>query len=341
MWPFKTEHRADADASDVIVSQLLAAASGAGAPHPSALAAVEVAAGLWSRAFASATVNPATTSTRVLTPSTLAAMGRALALRGEGVWIIDFEDDLTLTQCERWEVAGGARPESWRYATEVAIPGGKVVKRTLGAERIVHLRYATRPGAPWAGVSPLGMASETAALASWIERRLAEESSTATAYVLPLPELKGDTSDLKADLKAGRGKLMLVDTTAGGYGEGPSNAPRKDWQSVRLGANPPAALGSLRDAVKGDVLSVYGIPPALHSSAAASREGYRQMLQGTIAPLAKLVAEELSVKLEAPGLSFDFRELRAADIASRARAYGILINAGMTSAEAAEATGLD
>ena len=34
------------------------------------------------------------------------------------------------------------------------------------------------------GVSPLGMASETKALAGWLEKRLAEEVSTATAYML-------------------------------------------------------------------------------------------------------------------------------------------------------------
>ena len=146
---------------------------------------------------------------------------------------------------------------------------------------------------------------------------------------------------LKADIKAGKGKLLLVDTTVGGFGEGASQTPRKDWESTRLGANPPPSLATLRGDVKNDVLAAYGIPSALHGSAASARESYRQMLQSTIVPLSKVIAEELRDKLDVPGLDFDFRELRAADIASRARAYGILINAGMTSEEAAEATGLD
>ena len=58
-------------------------------------------------------------------------------------------------------------------------------------------------------------------------------------------------------------------------------------------------------------------------------------------PLAKLVIEELSAKLDTPTPAFDFKELRAADIAGRARAYGVLINAGMPAAEAAEATGIE
>ena len=342
MWGFgnKTEHRADA--TDAIVSALLAGAAGTGAaPHSEALAAVEIAAGLWSRAFASATVAPDTLATRALTPSVLAALGRGLALRGEAVFMIDVDGGLLLTQAASWTVEGGTRPESWRYVVDLPMPGGRGVKRAVGADSVVHVRYAVRPSQPWAGVSPLGLAAETATLAGWIERRLAEETSTVSAYLMPLPEMKGDTADLKTDLKTGRGRLLLVDTTAGGWSAGKAAAPRADWQSVRLGANPPATLGTLREDVKGDVLSAFGVPAALHSSAAASREGYRQFLQGTIAPLSKLVAEELSDKLDVPGLAFDFRELRAADVASRARAYGVLIGAGMGEQEAKEATGLD
>ena len=342
MWGFgKAEHR-DADATDAIVSALLAGAAGTGvAPHAEALAAVEVAAGLWGRSFASASVTPTTSATSTLTPGILRDMGRALALRGEGLWVIDFDGGLVLTQASSWEVEGGPRPESWRYATSTPMPGGRVLKRTMPAEAVIHLRYATRPGAPWQGVSPLGMGSETAALAGWIERRLSEETSTASAYILALPGARGDSTALKADIKAGKGKLLITDTTAGGFGEGAAQAPRKDWESTRLGANPPPSLATLRVNVRDDILSAYGIPSALHGSAASARESYRQMLQSTIAPLSKLVAEELSDKLDVPDLDFDFRELRAADIASRARAYGVLIGAGMDAQEAAEATGLD
>ena len=34
-------------------------------------------------------------------------------------------------------------------------PQGGTVKRTLPSDSVLHLRYATRPGAPWAGISPL------------------------------------------------------------------------------------------------------------------------------------------------------------------------------------------
>ena len=104
MWPFgKIEHRESA--TDAIVSSLLAQAGGSSVP-PSveALGAVEAAAGLWSRAFASATVEPSTTATRALTPSVLAAIGRGLAVRGEAVFQLDVNGTVELTQASSWKV---------------------------------------------------------------------------------------------------------------------------------------------------------------------------------------------------------------------------------------------
>ena len=340
MWPFgKVEHRESA--TDAIVSALISQAGGSSVP-PSveALGAVEAAAGLWSRAFASATVEPATPATLVLTPSVMAAIGRGLVVRGEVVFVLDVNGAVELTQAASWKVSGGTRPETWRYAVEMPLPRGGVVKRTLSADPVLHIRYATRPGAPWAGISPLGMADETRALATWIERRLAEETSTATSYVLPLPE-SADVDKLKADIKGGRGRLHIVDTTSTGWGDGTAAAPRQDWKSNRLGADPPDSLGKLRSDVKGDIFGVYGIPSSIHGTGGSARESYRQFLSSTILPLAKLVVEELADKLDTPTLALDFTELRAADIAGRARAYGVLINAGMPPAEAAEATGLE
>ena len=237
MWPFaKMEHRESA--TDLIVAALISQAGGSSVP-PSveALGAVEACAGLWSRAFASANVEPQTPATVALTPVVLAAIGRGLAVRGEVLFVLDVMDAVELTQASSWKVSGGTRPESWRYTVEMPLPSGKVVKRTLPAEAVLHLRYATRPGAPWAGVSPLGMADETRALAGWIERRLAEETSTATSYVLPLPEA-ANVDALKADIKGGRGRLHIVDTTSAGWGDDTAAAPRQDWKSNRLGADP-------------------------------------------------------------------------------------------------------
>ena len=342
MWPFKVEHRESA--TDAIVSALISQAGGSSTPpSASALASVEAAAGLWARAFASASVEPQTPATQALTPTVLAAIGRGLASRGEAVFEIQLSEDsgqLLLIQAGSWKVSGGTSPATWRYAVDLPLPSGGVVKRRLSADAVLHVRYATRPGAPWVGVSPLGMADETRALATWIERRLAEEASTATSYVLPLPE-GADVEALKTDIKGGRGRLHIVDTTAAAWGDGTASAPRQDWKSNRLGADPPETLGLLRENVGNDIFGAFGIPSQIHGTGGSARESYRQFLTSTIQPLARIAVEELALKLDTPTLALDFTELRAADIASRARAYGVLINAGMPPEEAAEATGLD
>ena len=215
-----------------------------------------------------------------------------------------------------------------------------MVKRTLGADAVVHLRYASTPGAPWRGISPLAAASETRELAGWIERRLAEEARTPSAYVLPLPENRGDSDDLKADIKRGRGSLHIVDTTSGAWGAGSAQAPREDWKPSRLGANPPAIMATLRGDVRTDIFGAYGIPNSIFGSGGAAREAYRQFLASTIQPLSKIITEALSVSLDTPGLVLTFPDLAAADIQGRARAYAQLVNAGMDPAEAATLTGL-
>ena len=339
MWPFKVEHRESA--TDAIVTALISQAGGSSTP-PSveALGAVEAAAGLWSRAFASAAVEPQTPATQALTPTVLAAIGRGLASRGEALFVLDVNGVVELTQAAAWKVSGGTRPESWRYIVEMPLPKGGVVKRILPAESVLHVRYATRPGAPWVGVSPLGMADETRALATWIERRLAEETSTATSYMLPLPA-GADVDALKADIKAGRGKLHLVDTTSSGWGGGSIEAPQRDWKANRLGADPPETLGKLRGDLRNDIFGAYGIPSSIHGTGGSARESYRQFLSSTIQPLAKIVVEELAAKLDTPTLALSFVELRAADIASRARALKAMVDAGMSVAEAKTFAGLD
>ena len=131
------------------------------------------------------------------------------------------------------------------------------------------------------------MASETQALAGWIEKRLAEETSTATSYVLPLPESRDGSEGLIADIKRGAGRLHIVDTTAAAWGDGTASAPRQDWGTKRLGASPPDSLGKLRDSVRGDVLGAFGIPNTVFGSGGAAREAYRQFLASTITPVSK------------------------------------------------------
>ena len=56
--------------------------------------------------------------------------------------------------------------------------------------------------------------------------------------------------------------------------------------------------------------------------------------------MALVVAAELRVKLDSPGLSLDFSALFASDLSGRARAFGSLVKAGMPLQEAAALAGL-
>ena len=174
-----------------------------------------------------------------------------------------------------------------------------------------------------------------------IERRLAEEASTSTGYVLPIPDGGKVPDALKTLLKALKGKLAMIETTAGGWAQGKPAAPAHDWQAERLGAAPPDSLISLRRDVRSDIFGAYGIPIGLSAAGAAVRESWRQFLAGTVSPLSKIVTAELAAKLDAPNLTLTFEDLRAADIVGRARSYKQLTDAGMGDAKAAQITGLE
>lgn len=61
----------------------------------------------------------------------------------------------------------------------------------------------------------------------------------------------------------------------------------------------------------------------------------------SIAPARQLVATELALKLDLPGLALDLSGLMAADVASKARAFQALTGGGMDAGAAAAAAGLE
>ncbi|MDE0136044.1 MAG: hypothetical protein OXM54_14510 [Acidimicrobiaceae bacterium] len=87
-----------------------------------------------------------------------------------------------------------------------------------------------------------------------------------------------------------------------------------------------------------------GVPPILTAAgaegSAAVREAYRTFLFAAVVPVANVLAHEFRAKLASPDLALTFEELRAADIAGRARASGSLRQVGYPSSLAAEVWGL-
>ena len=345
MWPFTRKREAQSYTGTV--SDAWAAHLTGQTQSADAIAALEVSAGLWARAFASARVEPSGIVRDALSPFVLAMIGRALIRRGEIVYMIDVDraGGLRLRPAASFDVHGSAEPDSWTYRVELAGPDG-TTSRALPAAGVVHIRYAVEPGRTWRGLSPLAYAYATGKLAGNLEGNLANEAGGATAYVLPVPTDGGESNldGLRADVKAAKGSTALVETTTAGWGEGRSAAPQRDWQSVRIGANPPPVLATLRSDAAMSILAACGVPPSLsmpNSDGTAQREAWRRFLFSSVSPLARVVAAELADKLDTPALRLAFDDLYASDLTGRAGAFSSMVGAGMDADRAASLAGLD
>ena len=221
----------------------------------------------------------------------------------------------------------------------------------LPGAAVVDCRYAVDAARPYWGVSPLQWARQTGALAGNLELRLSEETGASVGAFVPYPADPGTDSEdaddpgptqlLRRDIRAGKGRILLVETTAAGLGEGRSAAPAGDWQSRRFGANPPATLRDLRGDASIAILGACGVPPdlCLPSTAQGAREAFRRFILASVEPLAALVATELSEKLEAT-VRFDFTDTFAHDLAGRAMSFQRMVTAGMAPDKAAALSGL-
>ena len=342
-WSRRREDRAAY--TDAIVSALLANVQGSGGSAAD-VAAVELAAGLWARAFASARVEPDGPAAQALTPEVLATAARTLILRGESVFSIELVGGMpALVPAWSWDIQGGPHPTTWRYAMELAGPTAPE-QRNRPSAGVVHLRYSADPDRPWQGIGPLARAGASAALLGRLEQRLSEEANARVGQLLPVPKDGQDESitRLKADLKSLAGNVALVETTAAGWGQGTQARPSREWHLERMGANPPPVLESLRSGAGLDILAACGVPPSLGSAnvdGTAQRESWRRFLHGSVAPLGDLILGELREKLDLPELRFSFGKLFASDLTGRARSLGIMIKAGMELETALILSGLD
>ena len=341
-WPWQTEKRSGAY-SDGVLRLLLSRASGTVQGDPSAIAALEVASGLWSRSLSIARVEPQDEVTRAISPLFLATVGRAIVRHGSSIWAIRVSDGrVVLTEASGWDITGGSNPASWRYALELAAPSGSE-RLFMPSEGVLHFSWG-HDDRPWAGVSPLGFASSSAASAASLEQRLSEELGGPVAHLLPIPSDGGDgsnddhLSDLKSDIAGARGSAVLVETTAAAWGEGRAASPQSDWKAQRLGADPPEALVRLRSEGSMAVVSACGIPPSLmtsNSDGSAQRESFRRF-GVSVRAKAKEIAFELSAKLDRD-ITLNLDEMRADDRVGMARVVKNLVDAGFSIEDASKA----
>ena len=324
--------------TNLILDAILSSAAGSSSGSSGATAALEMAASRWARALATARVSHPS-----ITPALLADIGRALCRSGEIVYdlVVDPVRGLTFLPVADWTVYGGAARSSWWYRLSLMGPSGNItVERE--SDGVAHFMYSYTARQPWRGLGPLQWASATGSLSGHVEAALRDEASGPRGSIVPLPEGAKAQSGLKTSFAALKGGLALPETTAGGSGDR-AQSPQRDWVVSRIGANPPAALVALRQAVEVSTLSTCGVPPALAigvTDGTAMREAYRQFLHLTVKPLGRIVETTFSDVLGSP-VSLTFDELSAADIQSRARAWRALVGreASMDEAEAARIVG--
>ena len=193
----------------------------------------------------------------------------------------------------------------------------------------------------------MSWAHTTARLQSESERSLADEAHGPLAQLIAIPQDggAGDDTDpltmLKADIAKARGKALLLETSNAGWGEGRTAAPQRDWKAERLGPQPPEAMATITKQAFATVLAACGCSVAMFddSDGTSKREAQRIFLHGTVRPLGRMLAAELSAKLETEiGLNFD--QLYMHDLAGRAAAFQKLVAGGMDVEKAAGLSGL-
>ena len=347
-WPWQRRERRDSggDFSDAVVRLIEAQAAGTAA-DASSTAAVEAAAGALSRAFASAEVVGEPWVQECVSPTFLAQVGRDLIRSGDSMHVIRVGIDgmVKLIPASSWHWEGNHDPDSWTVRATCYGPSTSTTWN-LPASAVVFVRWGGTPGQPYVGTGPLSWAHTTARLQSEAERSLADEAQGPLAQLLAIPSDGGDSADsdplkmLKADIAGARGKALLVETSAAGWGEGRTAAPQRDWQAARLGPMPPDSMVTIRKDAFEAVLAACGTPPSLFTDAdgTSQREALRRWHLGTVLPLARQVEHELTLKLETPvELKFDSHAL---DMVSRATVVAKLAQAGVPMATALDAVGM-
>ena len=171
-----------------------------------------------------------------------------------------------------------------------------------------------------------------------------EESGAPVAHVIPSPVdgAADSTATLREDIKAARGGVLLAETQMGGYGD-KAGAPASDFAVKRIGANPPDVLRALASETGERIMEACAVPGALLVASAdgtSQREALRRWVHCHVAPLGRIVAAELSDKLDLPGLTMGFEALYGSDVVGRASAFKRLVEAGMAIEKAVALAGL-
>ena len=152
MWPFRKrepEKRANAPYTDALVNALEAQAVGQSIGDPSAIAALETAVALYSRAFAAVRLSPAVPA---LSRSCLALIARNLIRRGEDFHRIYVRGGRVVLEPCGFAYAHGNGPDPMGWTYNVTLYGPTDSRHEwVPAASMLHTRYSVDSARPWFG----------------------------------------------------------------------------------------------------------------------------------------------------------------------------------------------
>tara|TARA_B110000977_G_scaffold116569_1_gene150567 strand:- start:559 stop:1602 length:1044 start_codon:yes stop_codon:yes gene_type:complete len=265
--------------------------------------------------------------TDLLTNNVLSMAGRALALRGEAVFLIRDEG---LVPCSDWDLSTRfTRPTAYRVGVPDA-GGGRSMTALAG--EILHLRIGCDVGMPYVGQSPLRRSSLTAGLLHTVESALSEVYAYAPlgSQIVPYPEAPNtDTEALARGFRGNRGKVLIRESVNVAAAGGP--APAQDWNSQDVTPDLSRSQSTQNwAAAKSSIEMAFGVLPALSNVATTGpmvREAQRHLAQWQLQPIAAMIAQEASEKL-GNAITLDvMRPLQAYDAGGRARAVTAVVKA--------------
>ena len=141
------------------------------------------------------------------------------------------------------------------------------------------------------------------------------------------------------------GRQVIGETVAKGLGQGALASPRADFVPTKTGPDHTLANAGMRQQLEASIASAYGVSPLWFNPSATApgvRECKRLAFLNCTLPLSKAIADELSLKLDAP-IAIRYLNLgdQSVDVTMRARAAQALGQLGVPPQDALVIAGLD
>ena len=276
---------------------------------------------LWEAAFRAADIR---SGSPLVDRPFLSHAARSLALRGEILYAI--RDDVLAPITSFDLVTRGGRPIAFRG--QVVEAQASAPYETLLAGEAIHALINPRIDTPWLGQSPLRAAKISAQLVTRIEKSLFNVwSGPVGAGIVPhpadVPNLNELTRATNPSLEPRQGGTLFV--RAARVLGGNQSAPIRDWEKHSLSPNIDGMGNTVQqhETISDSIRGAFGIPPGIFGRSTPGnsiREALRHLSFATLAPLARMLSDELSDKL-GTSVTIDVTgALGTADFVARARA---------------------